>query len=341
MVPILSSIKTFLGKYHAELEYSALSSKYSRTGISKLFSQRFYIQENSPKITVDPAMDGMSLSMHGNEIFISKKLYNNKYFTIKSPASETSIKITKEAYDREIIPSMAYLICKNQCVITISGDLGEPIYVTFKSDFETFYNSVLFLDIPSGVNVEIVEEHQSRSALNTAIAYVVRPYSTLNLFTFYQNNNLATSSCLRTVVVENDATYNHTLYGKGSACIIDENRWCLSDNAIAKSSNYVKSNSHNFHSIFTMISYGNDDHNISINQKHVLDSKGSISFITDLPKGSKYTENVFINSIDIDALEKDTDTVDIFFNDDMFNNTPYSTLGSLRFYNNKLKFQEV
>ena len=67
----------------------------------------------------------------------------------------------------------------------IVGELEEPIYIRYKSDFETFYNSVIIVNIAEELDVEIVEEYESFCALNSVANYIIQANSKLNLSTFY------------------------------------------------------------------------------------------------------------------------------------------------------------
>ena len=170
----LTPIKAFLGKYYSELLYSASQEKYKDTELDKFFEQRFLIQGNKTQMIVDPALKGMTVTISGNEIHISKEMYDHPNILVtNSLEANNQTSNPKSLYNPETFSTVAYLICQNHTMFEIVGDIDEPIYVKYKTDYETFYNSVVVFKINETVSAEIVEEIESHCALNCVTNYIL------------------------------------------------------------------------------------------------------------------------------------------------------------------------
>src|SRR5271165_1560335 len=214
----LTPIKAFLGKYYSELNYSSIQEKYKNTKLDTFFEQRFYIQNNKVQMIVDPALTGLVVSFCGNEIHISKELYDHPNMVVTNTIENVNQTTNpKSLYNPDVFSTIAYLICQNHTMFQIIGEIDEPIYVKYKSDYEAFYNSVAVFEVVSDVSVEIVEEIESYSALNSVTNYILHPDSNIKLTTFYQNHLSGISFVFRNIIARDKASFEHNLFGKGSS----------------------------------------------------------------------------------------------------------------------------
>src|ERR1035437_7215722 len=274
----LIPIKAFLGKYYTELLYSATQDKYKHTKLDTFFEQRFFIQSNKVQMIVDPAVSGMTVVVCGNEIHVSKELYDHPSVVINNSLEGDQSSNPRSLYNSEIFSTMAYLVCQNHTTFQIVGEIDEPIYVKYKSDYETFYNSVIVFNISNNREVEIVEEIESFSALNTVTNYVLYPASKLNLTTFYQNHVSGLSFCCRNISAQDGASFNHVLFGKGSSNVIDENKIHAFAGSKTEMLGIVNAAGRNFHSIL-YVEPASPDYKISVNYRDILSGKSSVSFL--------------------------------------------------------------
>jgi len=335
-------IKAFLGKYYSELLYSASQDKYKNTGLDNFFEQRFYIQNNKVQMIIDPGLTGMVVSICGNEIHISKEFYDHPNVVV-SNSLENSNQVTnpRNLYNPETFSTLAYLVCQNHTTFQIIGEIDEPIYVRYKSDFETFYNSVVVFNISNDVEVEIVEEIESFSALNAVTNYILYPSAKLNLSTFYENHRSAISFCYRNIIVQDNASFNHILFGKGSSNAIDENRIRCGSGAASELLGVVNSSGQHFHSIL-YVEPSAPDYKISVNYRDILERKSDVSFFPVItgqtPTGdaaSIEVSNISLDDIPADKVESE---IKQYIADIVERATLARMVGVERFYNNKSKF---
>ena len=334
-------IKAFLGKYYSELLYSATQDKYKDTGLNLFFEQRFLIQNNKVQMIVDPSTTGLIITISGNEISISKELYDHPNVTISNSLENNQTSNPRSLYNPETFPTLAYLVCQNHTTIEIVGGIDEPIYVRYKSDYETFYSSVVVFNIADNIDVEIVEEIESFSALNAVTNYLLGAASKLNLTTFYQNHITALSFCYRNIITQDNASFNHVLLGKGSTTVIDENRIHTKSGSKTELFGVVNSNGKNFNSILRVEPAAND-YTIAVRYKDILYGKSKVSFypliVGQIPVGDAATievSNISLNEIPPDSHEAEiknyvSDIVDRAILERM--------IGVERFYDNKTKF---
>jgi hypothetical protein len=338
----LIPIKAFLGKYYPELLYSAAQEKYKDTGLDSLFDQRFLIQNNKTQMIVDPAMTGLIISVNGNEISVSQELFDHPGVIITNSLENGNPTTNpRSLYNAETFSTIAYLICQNHTTFQIVGELDEPIYVKYKSDFETFYNSVVVFNINNDLDIEIVEEFESAGALNVVTNYILNPSASVNLTTFYQNNISALSYCYRNIMALENSTFNHMLFGKGSSNIIDENRLRTSSGSNAEFLGIVNSNGRNFHSIL-YVEPSAQDYSVSVDYRDVKSGKSNVTFlpviIGQAPEGNSAT--ISVTEISLEEIPEDEIEIEVkkFLNDIIERATLVRMTGVERFYNNKTKF---
>jgi len=337
----LISIKAFLGKYYSELLYSAGQDKYKNTGLDLFFEQRFLIQNNKVQIIIDPSITGLNITVSGNELTISKELYDHPNVTISNSLENVQATNPKSLYNSETFPTLAYLICQNHTTIEIVGEIDEPIYVKYKSDYETFYSSVLVFNIFDNIDVEIVEEIESFSALNAVTNYIIGTNSKLNLTTFYQNHITALSLCYRNVIARDNSSFNHVLLGKGSTFIIDENRIHAMSGSKTEMLGIINSDGKNFNSILR-VEPGATDYTVSVKYKDILHGKANVSFypiiIGQVPVGDSAT--IEVSNILLDEIPDDRREAEIkAYVSDIIDRTILGRMaGVKRFYDNKSKF---
>jgi len=337
----LIPIKSFLGKYYTELLYSATQEKYKDIKLDTFFEQRFFIQNNTVQMIIDQDITGLVIIVSGNEIHISKELYDHPNMVV-SNSSESSPSINpRSLYNPETFSTLAYLVCQNHTTFQVVGEIDEPIYVKYKSDYETFYNSVLVFNISNDIEVEIVEEIESYSALNAVTNYILYPTAKLNLTTFYQNNISALSFCYRHIIAQDSSSFNHMLFGKGSSNIIDENKIHALSGSKIEMSGIVNSDGRNFHSIL-YVEPAVQDYKIVVNYKNVLEGKADVTFfpvilgqapadgVATIEVSNITLEDIPADRVDIEVKEYLSDIVDQAILERM--------TGVKRFYDNKSKF---
>ena len=334
----LIPIKSFLGKYCQELTVSSTQDKYKSTQLSNFFEQRFLIQNNKVQMVVDQDMIGLSILASGNEIRISKILYDHPNVVVSNSVENTPATNPRSLYNPAIFSTLAYLVCQNHTSILITGDIDEPIYVQFRSDYETFYNSVLVFNISTGINVEIVEEFKSNGAINSVINYILGQHSRLKLTTFYNSNITSLSFCYRNIIAQENSRYEHILLGEGASSVIDENKITLSADAAAEVLGVVKSFGRKFHSILYVYPAATT-YTIDVVYKHILSGNAVVTFFPaitdDIPTDNSAT--IEITSTNIDD-NKDLTYTTNYIKDIIDRVVLERTSGSVRFYDNKAKF---
>lgn len=338
----LIPIKAFLGKYYSELLYSADQEKYKNTGLDAFFEQRFYIQNNKAQMIVDPLVSGLVISVVGNEIFVSKELYDHPGIVVTNSLESKNLTLNpRSLYNPETFQTVAYLICQNHTTFQIIGEIDEPIYIKYKSDFETFYNSVIIFNINNDLDVEIVEEFESNGALNSVTNYILNPGATLNLTTFYQNNISALSLCYRNIITHENSNFNHVLFGKGSANIIDENRLHTASGVEAEFLGIVNSDNRDFHSIL-YIEPLVQDYTVSVDYRNVKSGRSDVTFFPVILGQALDRESATISVMEITLeeipFEKQEEEIKIFLADIIDRAILNRMIGVQRFYDNKTRF---
>ena len=337
----LIPIKSFLGKYYPELNYSAIQEKYKNTRLDTFFDQRFHIQGNKAQMIVDPGLHGLVAIISGNEIHISKELYDHPSVIVtNSLETKNQNSNPKSLYNPETFSTVAYLICQNHTMFQIVGDLDEPIYLKYKSDYETFYNSVFVIEVAIGVHAEIVEEIESYSALNAVTNYILQPTARLDLRTFYQNHISALSYFYRNIIAQDDTSFTHVLFGKGSSNVIDENKIQPYHQAKAEFLGIVNSDSKNFHSIL-YVQPASEDFSVNVDYRDVLFGNANVTFFpVILGNASPDSATISVSNINLEEVPAEAAEAELktYLGDIVERATLDRLVGVKRFYDNKSKF---
>ncbi len=342
----LISIKSFLGKYYAELLYAAAQGKYQDTELDTLFDQRFYIQNNKTQMVVDPTMEGLCMSVNGNEIYISKELFDHPYVLITNSIehSNTETVNPRSLYNAETFQTIAYLICQNHVTLSVIGELEEPIYVKYKTDFEAFYNSVITFEASDGVDVEFVEEIESRAALNAVMNYNLSNTSRVTLTTFYENNVAGISTVYRNIKAGDQSHFSHIVLGKGSSNVIDENRVKCGAEAEVEFLGVIASGGKTFHSVL-YVEPTTQDYKVTVDYRDIMCDKANVTFYpvilghelandkTSIEVSSITLEEIPAKVLDDEIKSYASPIVDRVITERM--------LGIERYYDNKSKFLEI
>lgn len=340
----LIAIKDYLGKYFSELHYSTIQEKYKDTRLDTIFDQRFFIQNNKTQMVVDVSMRGYALSISGNEIYISKELYDHPSVIVTNSLEQQQSLNPRSLYNSETFSTVAYLMCQNHLTIEIVDEMDEPIYVKYKSEFETFYSSVVVFRINEGVDVEVIEEVESLGALNVVANYVLHPKSRMGLTTFYRNNISAASIYYRNILLQDDAVYNHILLGRGSANIVDENKIHAGPNSTAELLGIVDSNGRDFHSIL-YVDPSSPEYNVSVVYKDIMETKGFVTFFPVITRGDEFNEHasIEVSNISLDDMPEEIQKEEITkFIDDIVSRVILARMsGAKRFYESKDKFIQL
>jgi hypothetical protein len=340
----LIPIKAYLGKYHTELAYSAAQAKYANTRLDSFFEQRFYIQNNKVQMVVEPNIKGLVINVIGNEIHVSQELYDHPNILITNSMESGQTTNPKSLYNPEVFSTLAYLVCQNHTSFNIVADIDEPIYVKYTCDYETFYNSVLVFSVAGGLDVEIVEEFESVSALNAVTNYILYPSAKLNLTTFYNNHLSGLSFAYRNVIAQQSSKFNHILYGRGSSNVIDENKIFAGSSSETEMLGIVNSEGMNFHSILYVESEM-PDYRIAVNYRDILEDKHNVTFFPVIlgitPLGDNAT--IEVSNVTIEELPINTINTEInkFISDIVDRTVLDRMVGVERFYNNKTKFLQL
>ncbi len=303
----LIPIKAFLGKYYPELHYSATQDKYKDSGLDQFFEQRFYIQNNKIQMIVDPAVHGLTVVICGNEIHISKDLYDHPNISItNSLENKNQASNPRSLYNAETFSTLAYLVCQNHTMFNITGPVDEPIYVKYKSDYETFYSSVVVFELGENIDVEIVEEIESFCALNAVTNYILHEGARVNLSTFYQNHVSALSFIYRNIIAQDSAQFSHVLMGKGSSNVIDENKIHAYSNTKTEFLGIVNSDGRKFHSIL-YVQPAAEDYSVTVDYRDILQNGAKVSFFPVI-MGQEPTNlaTISVSNITLEELPKET-----------------------------------
>lgn len=337
----LIPIKAFLGKYYSELNYSAIQEKYKETNLDTLFEQRFIIQNNKAQMIVDAGMPGLTAIIIGNEVYVSKELYDHPNIVVSNSMEKTdNINNPRNLYNPDTFSTIAYLICQNQTTFHVTGEIDEPIYLKYKSEYETFYSSVVTVEVSAGLEIEVVEEIESFSALNSVANYILQPASKLNLRTFYQNRVSALSYFFRNIIAKDDTSYSHILFGKGSSNVIDENKIVTHKNSESEFLGIVNSAGRNFHSILA-VQPNNETYSVNVDYRDILSGKADVTFfpviLGQMPVDSATisVSNIVIEEILPNAV---ADEINSYLADIIERGTLGRMVGVKRFYENKSKF---
>ncbi len=340
----LIPVKNFLGKYYSELLYSSVQEKYKDSKLDTIFDQRFYIQNNKTQMIVDQAMAGLSILVTGNEIHVSKSLYDHDNVVIINSLEQQQLSNPRSLYNPDTFSTVAYLVCQNHTTFQIIGNIDEPVYVKYHAACETLYNSVVIFDISNDIEVEIVEEIESHGALNAVSNYILHPYSNLKLTTFYQNNISASSFIYRNIISQDYSRCNHIVLGKGSANIVDENKIHMADNTEAEFLGVINSIGKNFHSILNVVPES-PSYKIDVNYRGIVDTNSSVTFYPAIVGQEQLGEKatVLVTDINIDDIPRqDRDREVQNYVSDIVGKAILDRMdGVTRFYDNKSKFMHL
>lgn len=337
----LIPIKAFLGKYYSELNYSSIQDKYKNTKLDTFFEQRFFIQNNKAQMIVDPSMNGLVAIISGNEIHISKELYDHSSVIINnSLENKNQNSNPRSLYNPEIFSTIAYLVCQNHTMIQIVGELEEPLYLRYKSDYETFYNSVVVVEIKDNLEVEIVEEIESCSALNAVTNYILQPTAKLNLTTFYQNHVSGISFFYRNIIAQDDSVYNHIVLGKGSSNVIDESKLHAHNQTKSEFLGIVNADGKKFHTIL-YVQPASENYSLNVDYRDILSGKSDVTFFPVI-LGQEPTDSttIIVSNVTLDEMPEEVreEEVKKYISDIIDRATLERMVGVKRFYDNKTKF---
>lgn len=342
MTQNLIPIKAFLGKYYPELVQSASQHKYVNSGLARVFEQRFSIQSNKTQMIVDPTIPGLIAISNGNEITVSQELYDHPNVEISNSMEKQEQQGNpKGLYSPEYFSTISYLVCQNHTMFNITGPVDEPIYVKYKSDFESFYNAVLIFNIDPGIDIEIVEEFESHCATNVVINYLLHPTARLNVSTFYENTVSALSYCLRNVILQDSSKYNHFLFGKGSSTVVDESKLHANNNSSIELLGCVNTNQHEFHCIVNILP-GAQDYNLFMDHRHVVYGEGRSTFTPNVVGHLPTDAQTNISSLELEEFRKEywAERTTEFLSPIFDRANLERTVGAARFYNNKTRFMQ-
>jgi len=343
MSNILIPIKSFLGKYYSELNYSSIQDKYSGTKIDTIFDQRFLIQSNKAQMIIDPSLDGLIVTISGNEIQISKQLYDHPSVAVtNSLENKDQATNPRSLYNPETFSTLAYLVCQNHTMFQITGEMDEPIYVRYKSDFESFYNSIVVFEIGPGLGIEVVEEIESFGALNSVTNYVLQDSSNLKLLTIYNNNKSAISFVYRNIIARENSKFFHKLMGKGSSNVLDENKIIHAPGSKSEFLGIVKSNGQNFHSVLSVYPE-TMDYSVVVSYKDILMGKADVTFFpVVVGLDASPDSSISVSDIEIDELNDKTAIEIHTYIEDLVDRMVLDRIaGSVRFYDYKSKFLKL
>ncbi len=337
----LIQIKAFLGKYYPELNYSSMQDKYKNTALDTFFEQRFYIQNNKVQMIVDPGLPGLTAIVSGNEIHISKEFYDHPNIVITNSIENPNQNSNpRSLYNPEVFSTIAYLVCQNHTMFQVIGEVDEPIYLKYKTDYETFYNSVIVFEVSNDISVEIVEEIESSSALNCVTNYILHPNADVKLSTFYQNHISGISYIFRNIISQYASSFTHLLFGKGSSNAIDENKVLTYEKSKSEFLGVINSDKRNFHSILTL-QPASDDYSVNVDYRDIIAGKGKVSFFP-VVLGQEPAEkaNISVSNMTLDNVPKAQVDNEIkkYIDDIVQRATLERMAGAKRFYDNKTKF---
>jgi hypothetical protein len=334
-------VKAFLGKYYPELSYSAIQEKYQHTNLDTFFDQRFFIQGNKAQMIVDPGLNGLIAIIAGNEVHISKELYDHPSVIItNSMENKNQNSNPRSLYNPDTFSTMAYLVCQNHTMFQIVGEVDEPIYLKYKSDYETFYNSVIVVEVAIGIHVEIVEEIESYSALNAVTNYILQTTAKLDLRTFYQNHISALSFFYRNIIAQDDTSYTHVLFGKGSSNVIDENKIHSYHASRSEFLGIVNSDARNFHSIL-FVQPASEDYSVNVDYRDVLYGKANVTFFpVILGQDPTNLATISVSNITLEEIPQEEADIEVkkYLDEIIERGTLDRMVGVKRFYDNKSKF---
>lgn len=337
----LIQLQQYLGKYQAELKSSADQEKYIDTELDLLLLQKFKMQSNRLQMIVDSSLSGLQIFVAGNEVRVSKELYDHPGITtVNTVEDESQVYNPRADYNPDVFSSMAYLICQNHTKFKISSYIDRVIYVRYRSEFETFYNSIITFEIDPTVQVDIVEEFESSSAINIVTNYHLAPTSRLRLHTFYRNSLAGIALCLRNVVVKERAYFRHLVMGKGSSSVVDETKIYPHFRSNIELFGVVEAKDTKFHSVLT-VHPSATEYRIAVEYRNIINNKSKVSYYAGVkgdnisPRSSINVEDLNVDTIPAKELNSRTEQ----FIKVIVDNAVISNRADLEsFHNNKTRF---
>jgi hypothetical protein len=194
--------------------------------------------------------------------------------------------------------------------------------------------------VSNNVEVEIIEEIESSSALNAVTNYILHPESTVNLRTIYKNNISAVSFVYRNIICQEKANFSHVLLGQGSAGIIDENKISCHLDSTSEFLGIINSNSKNFHSILYVHPLA-ETYRVSVDYRDILTEKSRVTFFpVILGQVNSQNASISVSNITISDIPSDNVNVEVinYIKDIIDRATLGRMIGVKRFYDNKARF---
>ena len=273
---MLTTVKTMLGRYYADLQRSLNQTRYTNSGIERFFDQSFEIQQNPHQMVVDHRLTGLQIEFNGNEVYVSHELYHHGSVNISNTMESGKAIAPITQYDYRVIPTIAYLACQNHTTIDIVAPLDAPIFMRFSSEFERFHSSVATVNVINGAQVDIVEQVESRAALCMMVNYSLSAGSTLHLNTLYECNMASTTLLGRKITADVGATVNQGVLSNGAAIISDETYISTTSGVSVNVEGCVFCKDSHYHSAVT-IEPMHLDYSVDINMRGVITGTGQFS----------------------------------------------------------------
>jgi len=275
-----TTLRNILGNAYNDIHQAALNSeKYKDSRLEDIFDQRFYIQNNRVQMIADQTLTGYQIVVNGNEIYVSLALYNNPDIIILNSVDHGIHENSRKLFKKETFSTISYLICDNYTLFQIGKNIKDTITVRYKSDYESFYCSTLLFVVDKDVNVNIIEEYESRCSLNNVVNYILNDNSQLNLKTYYKNNLSAQSHCLRTAIVLDNSIFKHTLINENSSKVLDECKIICSPDSQIELKGKIKNSSGLFHSIIQLQADIGVKCDVKLNYRSIIQNDAVISII--------------------------------------------------------------
>jgi len=291
----MKSVKEFFGNSYTDIKNAMLTSqKYKYASLNELLDQKFHVQDNKVQMIVDQSLSGYQIIVNGNEISVSPDLYNHPSIVILNSIEQGIHENSRKLYKKETFSTISYIACQNYTLFQIGVSIKETITIKYRSEYEAFYNSILLFVADKGISLNIVEEYESRCALNNVVNYILNDNSSVNLRTYYKNHLSAQSYCLRTIIAMDSSKFDHVLFGQGSSKVLDECKIVCSKNSKINLKGKIHSDNGEFHSIIHLFGDANITHDISIDFRIVIQNNSTVTVtpITDVDESTISNFNI-------------------------------------------------
>jgi hypothetical protein len=196
------------------------------------------------------------------------------------------------------------------------------------------------VEVAIGIHVEIVEEIESYSALNAVTNYILQTTAKLDLRTFYQNHISALSFFYRNIIAQDDTSYTHVLFGKGSSNVIDENKIHSYHASRSEFLGIVNSDARNFHSIL-FVQPASEDYSVNVDYRDVLYGKANVTFFpVILGQDPTNLATISVSNITLEEIPQEEADIEVkkYLDEIIERGTLDRMVGVKRFYDNKSKF---